>query len=136
MSRVRSGGLGPLDRLKWPVDTLELRHDHATGKAPRSTAPGRDPGRLPRAADGIGALLAGEDEGALYRVARRGSAALDARPGPRVADSRVLAAAGLDRPADAARGERRQAEGPHGRDPAVDRSRAALGARLRGARRA
>ena len=41
--------------------------------------------------------------------------------GARLDHGRVLAAAGLDRRADAARGEPGQAERPHGRDPAADR---------------
>ena len=44
-------------------------------------------------------------------IARGGRAALARRPGPRLADRRVLAPAGLDRRADAARGARRQAAG-------------------------
>ena len=84
-----------------------MRAEAAAGRA----SPARDRTRLPRAAARLGALVAAARRGALHGVARGGRAALARRPGPRLADRRVLAPSRLDRRADAARGARRAPAG-------------------------
>ena len=64
---------------------------------------------------------AGQDARPLHRERRRRRAALALPQRPRLGDGRVLAASGLDRRADRARGGPGQAGRPYGRDPAADR---------------
>ena len=67
--------------------------------------------------------------GALHGLDRRGRAPLDARQGQGLGHGRVLDAARLLARADPARGQGRQAVGPHPGDPAPHRSLAAGGVR-------
>ena len=96
------------------------------GAAPaRRAAPGRDRHRIRRAGDRLRAHLLRRHARPLHRERGGGRAALAGRLGPRLAHGRVRDAARVDRSAHAARGERRQAEGAHGRDPAAPRPLAA-----------
>ena len=74
--------------------------------------------------------------GAVHRVDRRGRAAVDARQGQGLGHRRVLDAPGLVARAHPARGQGRQAVGPHAGDPAAHRPVAAGGVRHARARRA
>ena len=109
------------------------------GRRPRGrrAAADRDrPRTSSRSATGSVLFEIGHDPADLHGDGRGDGAAVDARPGHRLGDVRVRDAARIDRPAEVARRLARQAGRPHGRDPAADRPLAALGGRLRGARRA
>ena len=115
---------------------LEASHERTTAAGPTSCA--RSSSWSTTSSSRTGAVLYSQGKTSVLCTASldEGVPRWMRGPGPRLADRRVLAAAGLDRRPHAARGERGQAEGPHRRDPAADRPGAARGARLRGARRA
>ena len=154
---LASGDAEDFRRLGHPLPAAADRRGRARGPGGRAEGAGggvsedgaRNDGRTPadlrevsispgfmRSATGSALIEMGGTRVICTATRRRGGAALDGGPGPRLDHRRVRDAPRLDGRAEAARRLARAPGRAHRRDPAADRALAARRDRLRGPRRA